>query len=109
MSVDQKRNAMMQQEFGGGEPDPRGPNSDRSFQVTTMAGDGATSTSPFIDWTEFWGRDRCETEWLVEPILAKGRGHALYAQHKVGKSLLTLSMVAELATMREDVVVMYLD
>lgn len=43
-----------------------------------------------IDWPKFWEQDRSDIEWLIEPILAKGRGHSLFAKQKTGKSLLTL-------------------
>jgi hypothetical protein len=52
----------------------------------------------FIDWSTFWAQDDEEQEWAWENVLAKGRGHAIYAMHKGGKSLLTLYMVAEMAT-----------
>jgi hypothetical protein len=62
----------------------------------------------FLDWPEFWARDRRDAEWLVEPILARGRGHSIYAQHKVGKSLLMQHLAAGLAQ-RADVLAMYFD
>lgn len=53
----------------------------------------------FIDWTSMWaGTD--DAEWLVEPLLAEGRGHALYAKAKSGKSLLLLEVCAAIATGR---------
>jgi hypothetical protein len=64
--------------------------------------------SPYLDWSSFWARDRRDAEWLFEPILARGRGHAIYAKHKTGKSLALLWMAAELAQ-RPDVVVLYFD
>ena len=46
----------------------------------------------------FWdGADDAE-DWLVEPILARGRGHLLYAPAKAGKSLLALYVAACAAT-----------
>jgi hypothetical protein len=53
-----------------------------------------------VDWSTFWDRDDTVSDWLCEPFLAKGRGHALYAPAKTGKSLLTLAVVAGLATGR---------
>lgn len=62
----------------------------------------------FVDWQTFWARDRREEDWLLEPILARGRGHAMWARHKTGKSLVMLWMAVTLAQ-RHDVVVIYLD
>lgn len=43
-----------------------------------------------IDWPKFWEQDRSDVEWLIEPILARGRGHSFFAKQKTGKSLLML-------------------
>ncbi|NBW15566.1 MAG: hypothetical protein EBR82_47030 [Caulobacteraceae bacterium] len=51
-----------------------------------------------IDWSEFWATDHDETEWLLEPLFADGRSHALYAGAKTGKSYLVLAACAALAT-----------
>jgi len=74
-------------------------------------------TSWFIEWQSFWESDQTDTEWLVEPILAKTRGHALYAGAKSGKSLMLLEISAALATgkavlnspAREPMHVLYVD
>ncbi|HZK49000.1 MAG TPA: DnaB-like helicase N-terminal domain-containing protein [Thermoleophilia bacterium] len=63
----------------------------------------------FIDWSVFWERDRTQADWIYEDLLARGRGHALYAVHKGGKSLLMLSVSVQLATGPEPIVVIYLD
>lgn len=55
-------------------------------------------TSWYIEWSDFWNTDSTDTEWLVEPVLAKTRGHALYAGAKSGKSLMLLEIAAALAT-----------
>ena len=52
----------------------------------------------YIDFPKLWANDTSDTEWLVEPFLAKGRAHALYAGAKSGKSLLLLEIAAALAT-----------
>lgn len=52
------------------------------------------------DWAEFWTKDFHDDEWLCEPLLARGRSHALYASAKAGKSLLMLEVAAALATGR---------
>src|SRR5205085_187345 len=54
-----------------------------------------------LDWTKLFahtGDD--DARWLVEPFLAAGRGHALYAPAKVGKSFLALHVAAAIATGR---------
>jgi hypothetical protein len=61
----------------------------------------------FIDWTEFWSKDRSEPEWALERILARGRGHALYAKRKAGKSLLMLWCALEL--IKSGILVLYFD
>ncbi len=53
-----------------------------------------------MDWTDFWDERSDATQWLVEPFLASGRSHALYAPSKSGKSLLSLEVAAALATGR---------
>lgn len=53
--------------------------------------------SPFIDWSTFWVEDD-QPEWAYPDVLAWGRGHALYAAHKAGKSLLMLYIAAKVAT-----------
>ncbi len=63
----------------------------------------AAATTPppaFIDWGTFWDRDHNEAEWVFPDVLARGRGHALYAMHKAGKSLLMLYVAAQIATGR---------
>lgn len=51
-----------------------------------------------VDWPSFWRRERIDDQYLVEPLLARGRGHAIYASAKVGKSLLMLEVAAACAT-----------
>lgn len=51
-----------------------------------------------VDWDTFWRTDHKAADFLCAPILARGRGHALYAKAKTGKSLLVLEMVAAIAT-----------
>jgi len=49
---------------------------------------------------DFWTRNREGEQWLIEPILALGRSHALYAPAKAGKSLLALEIAAAIASGR---------
>lgn len=59
----------------------------------------ANPLTPYlIDWPEFWATDMDETEFLLEPLFADGRSHALYAGAKTGKSYLVLAACAALAT-----------
>jgi hypothetical protein len=53
-----------------------------------------------VDWSTAWNTEIVESDWLLEPLIARGRGHALYAPAKTGKSLLTLEAAAALATGR---------
>jgi RecA-family ATPase len=65
---------------------------------------------PYVDWQDFWTRDRDSAEWIVEDVLARGRGHAIFAGHKQGKSLFVLSSVTKLAADDNNkTVVVYLD
>ena len=53
-----------------------------------------------VEWGEFWQTDHKAEDFLCAPLLARGRGHALYAKAKTGKSLLTLEMAAAIASGR---------
>lgn len=50
-----------------------------------------------IDWPAFWARERSESDWLAEPLLARTRSHAIYSPAKTGKSLLVLEVAAALS------------
>jgi hypothetical protein len=56
--------------------------------------------SMLLDWPTFWTVDRTEAEWLAEPIIARGRSHALFSPAGTGKSLLALWLAAAIATGR---------
>jgi hypothetical protein len=56
--------------------------------------------STLVDWSTFWQREGGAGDFLVDPVLARGRGHALYAPAKTGKSLFGLFVAAALATGR---------
>jgi len=53
-----------------------------------------------IDWPAFWTDEDQQHDWLLEPLFAAGRGHAIYAQAKTGKSWVVLAACAALATGR---------
>lgn len=64
--------------------------------------------SPFVDWLTFWARNRDEADFLLDDVIVRGRGHAIYAPHKAGKSLFTLWACTQILK-HPDVVVIYLD
>jgi hypothetical protein len=45
----------------------------------------------------FWNTDNGPDEWLIPDFLARGRGHALYAGAKAGKSFVALDAIAAAA------------
>lgn len=51
-----------------------------------------------IDWPMFWKHEHEGEDWLVEPLIPRGRQVALWAIHKTGKSLITLEVAAAVAT-----------
>ncbi len=67
------------------------------------------ATIRFVDWSELWDKERTADDWLYQDVFAIGRGHALYAKHKVGKSLFVLHACAEMVTTDPNTVVLYLD
>ena len=69
--------------------------------------DSRPPPGPYIDWKAFWVHEEHEDPWIIEGILARGRGHSIYAKHKTGKSLLSLWMA--LAAIDQGAIVIYLD
>lgn len=65
-----------------------------------------TAADRYVDWETIWDRP-VNKEFIVEPILAKGRGTSIYATHGVGKSLLSLWMSTK--AIQAGHVVLYLD
>lgn len=47
-----------------------------------------------IDWSGFWSVDRTAEEWLVEPVIPRGRNVSITARHKTGKSEFVLGVIA---------------
>lgn len=81
-------------------------------QMTDESGETAREVAEdgvFIDWSTFWQRDHAEAEWVFPEVLARSRGHSIYASHKAGKSLIMLYIAAKLATGPEPVAVTYFD
>lgn len=90
-----------------GNPASQIPASD--VKDTALEHDHPDPPQTFINWNDFWAEDTTDEEWLVDQVFAKGRGHALYAQAKQGKSLFVLHAAARLATTNPHVDVIYLD
>ena len=59
----------------------------------------ARGVSP-IDWPTFWSSDSVPEEWVIEPIVPKGRQVAVYSPPKDGKSLFALDSSAAAAAGR---------
>jgi hypothetical protein len=53
-----------------------------------------------LDWPTFWKQERADADFLVEPLLARGRAHAFVAPAKAGKTLLFQEIALALATGR---------
>ena len=101
----------------GGDPD-RWTEWDAGPPPEPGTADDANPLGPYlIDWHEFWDAELDEQEWLLEPLFALRRSHALYAGAKTGKSYLVLAACAALATGRpfllkpkgEPISVLYVD
>jgi 5S rRNA maturation endonuclease (ribonuclease M5) len=78
-------------------------NAGRRLDEFRAVGEAATAEHPLapylIDWADFWSIEDHQ-EWLLEPLIAAGRAHAIYAGAKTGKSYLLLAACAALATGR---------
>lgn len=55
-------------------------------------------TNQLIDWEQFYNAEPETTQWLLEPFLAAGRGHAIHAPGGTGKSLFALWAACQIAT-----------
>jgi hypothetical protein len=67
------------------------------------------SSTGLIHWPSFWATDFLDADWLVDQVLARGRGHTIWAARKQMKSLFTLYMLTKLVTHDDNVAVVYLD
>lgn len=76
--------------------------SDSPGQVNghSMFGLDVPTLYPALDWPAVWAATPDDVDWLVEPILERGRLYALFSLPGIGKSLLTLELAAALATGR---------
>lgn len=61
---------------------------------------GIAELYPPIDWHELWNTTTGHPDWLIPDILERGRISAIAAPPKTGKSLLTLYLLAALASRR---------
>ncbi len=96
--------------FEAGRRQPRAiPERERPLSLIRSKDDAPDSESPYEDWAKLFSEEKEEEEWVYPEVLAKGRGHAVFAKHKAGKSLLTLFMAAQIATRDASCVVLYLD
>jgi hypothetical protein len=59
-----------------------------------------TLTNPLqtVNWDEFWADDTDPEDWLIHPIIPRGRAVALYAPAKAGKSTILLAAIAAACT-----------
>jgi hypothetical protein len=71
-----------------------------------------------LDSDAFWDADTQDSQFLIEPFLAVGRGHALFAEAKAGKSYVVLQALAAAAVPghkswaevpEEPITILYLD
>ena len=77
------------------------------MSATNYSSDDGRGRHGRQDWGEFWRRDWAESDWLFEDVLARGRGHAIWAKHGQQKSLFMLWVATELVG--DGHVVVYLD
>ena len=90
--------------------DPDGDEIDRIIgELDEALGTTASASIRFVDWDDLWDKERVADDWLYHDVFARGRGHALYAKHKVGKSLFVLAAAAEMILTDLEVAVLYLD
>ncbi len=96
--------------FEAGRRQPRViPERERPLSLIWSTDAAPDSESPYEDWAKLFSEEKEDEEWVYPEVLAKGRGHAVFAKHKAGKSLLTLFMAAQIATRDASCVVLYLD
>jgi hypothetical protein len=74
------------------EPD-HDPWLDRAEEHTNGARFDADLPEP-LDWAALWDHDDSAEDFLVAPVIAKGRSHEIYAGAKSGKSELVLYLAA---------------
>jgi hypothetical protein len=75
--------------------DPQPAPTDLEVEIAGVAPnpDHAPFADYRLDWNQFWTAPQGD-DWLIEPIIAAHRAHALYAPAKTGKSLLITWLAA---------------
>lgn len=58
----------------------------------------AIKNANLVDWDELWKHEAATEEWVAWPLVPKGRGVALWAPAKAGKSTIVLAVVAGAST-----------
>lgn len=71
---------------GGVQPDPPEPPDEEEE-------DADFGWARVLDWGRFWADEREPETWAIRPLLPAGRGVALYAPAKAGKSTVALAAV----------------
>lgn len=88
------------QSLRGAASEPQKASQEAVFQeVEEVTEEDIDTLFPILDWHELWGRPVVD-DWIIEPILRRGKAIVLYSPPKVGKSLLTLEVAAGVATGR---------
>jgi 5S rRNA maturation endonuclease (ribonuclease M5) len=77
--------------------------------LAELVGEDVVPDTFYIDWATFCAADHDEAEWDYPDVLARGRGHALYAPAGQGKSLFSLWMAVEMTRLHPDLHVHYFD
>ncbi|HEY7824627.1 MAG TPA: bifunctional DNA primase/polymerase, partial [Acidimicrobiia bacterium] len=54
--------------------------------------------SQIVHWPSFYADDHTAEDWLVQPIIANGRSHAIFAPGGTGKSLLSLWLAVQISS-----------
>lgn len=73
---------------------------DPEYAEAAVLGD-AELRQQLVNWPTFWQRREVQADWLCEPVLARGRAHAMFAPGGTGKSLFSLWLAAAIATGRQ--------
>lgn len=72
----------------------------RLIEDAARAGNPGGYAESLIDWPDLWADDDDTADWLLEPIVPRGRSVALYSHAKSGKSLTILDACAAAVTGR---------
>jgi hypothetical protein len=103
--------------LGYGAPPRSATTEHRTAPADDAPVDGTHLDAFLVNWPDLWDVNLMVEDWLVQPVLARGRGHAIFAAAGVGKSWFTLELATAVATgrpihprpAREPMHVLYLD